>query len=178
MRTERIRDTSFVWRLVLGLKSQSRATLSHSVPGVSSLHSFTKASSDALYTHTHNKIIRMDIKAAFLSATRNTCHAINIVITKISIDIYTHDKQWIFNLLTLTNQPCRFIHTCTLTTEIITTTLFRTISKKTSHSWQDVINVRRMTKLQKRLELSPKSLARSFLLGNSKSRTRKCFSVW
>lgn len=48
MRTERIRETSFACLLVFGLKSQRRATLSHSVPGLSPSVSARKASSDAL----------------------------------------------------------------------------------------------------------------------------------
>lgn len=48
MRTERIRDTSLAVLLVLGLKSQRQATLSHSVPGLSLSASDRKASSDAL----------------------------------------------------------------------------------------------------------------------------------
>lgn len=48
MSTERRRDTSLHCLLLLGLKSHSWATFSHSVPGVSSLDSFTNASSDAL----------------------------------------------------------------------------------------------------------------------------------
>lgn len=48
MRTERIRETSFACLLVFGLKSQRRATLSHSVPGLSPSLSARKASSDAL----------------------------------------------------------------------------------------------------------------------------------
>lgn len=53
MRTERIRDTSFACLLDLGLKSQSRATRSHSVPGEVSSASFTKASSAALEAMQH-----------------------------------------------------------------------------------------------------------------------------
>lgn len=48
MRTERIRETSFACLLVFGLKSQRRATLSHSDPGLSPSLSARKASSDAL----------------------------------------------------------------------------------------------------------------------------------
>ncbi|MEQ2193564.1 hypothetical protein XENOCAPTIV_003797, partial [Xenoophorus captivus] len=48
MRTERIRETSFACLLVLGLKSHSRATRSHSDPGLSPSLSARKASSDAL----------------------------------------------------------------------------------------------------------------------------------
>ena len=48
MRTERIRETSFACLLVLGLKSQRRATRSHSDPGLSPSVSARKASSDAL----------------------------------------------------------------------------------------------------------------------------------
>ena len=48
MRTERMRETSLACLLDLGLKSHSRATRSHSVPGDDSSMSFTKASSAAL----------------------------------------------------------------------------------------------------------------------------------
>uniref|UniRef100_A0A8C9GUG1 Transmembrane protein n=1 Tax=Piliocolobus tephrosceles TaxID=591936 RepID=A0A8C9GUG1_9PRIM len=48
MRTEHMRETSLACLLDLGLKSHSRATRSHSVPGDDSSMSFTKASSAAL----------------------------------------------------------------------------------------------------------------------------------
>lgn len=48
MSTDRIRETSFACLLVLGLKSHSRATLSHSDPGLLPSLSARKASSDAL----------------------------------------------------------------------------------------------------------------------------------
>lgn len=51
MSTERIRETSLLCLLLLGLKSHSWATFSHSEPGVSSLDSFRNASSDALQRH-------------------------------------------------------------------------------------------------------------------------------
>lgn len=51
--TERMRDTSLACLLDLGLKSQSRATRSHSVPGEDSSTSFTKASSAALKAMQH-----------------------------------------------------------------------------------------------------------------------------
>lgn len=48
-----MRDTSFACLLDLGLKSQSRATRSHSVPGDESSTSFTKTSSAALEIMQH-----------------------------------------------------------------------------------------------------------------------------
>ena len=54
MSTERMRDTSLACLLDLGLKSHSRATRSHSVPGDDSSMSFTKASSAALEATTEH----------------------------------------------------------------------------------------------------------------------------
>lgn len=49
-----MRETSLACLLDLGLKSHSRATRSHSVPGDDSSMSFTKASSAALEATTKN----------------------------------------------------------------------------------------------------------------------------
>lgn len=64
-----MRETSLACLLDLGLKSHSRATRSHSVPGDDSSMSFTKASSAALKATTKDADLTQTPHESYLVAT-------------------------------------------------------------------------------------------------------------
>lgn len=61
-----MRETSLACLLDLGLKSHSRATRSHSVPGDDSSMSFTKASSAALEATTKDADLTQTLHVSYL----------------------------------------------------------------------------------------------------------------
>lgn len=90
-----MRETSLACLLDLGLKSQRRATRSHSVPGLFSSSSDTMASSAALSTRNHNQLqteTRNALRHVPLEHTTADLHNASRIVISYWLRIFTSYK--------------------------------------------------------------------------------------